>query len=126
MGLISYVSCPVVVRGAQLVTDIGGTRRDDKTHSDVDDISALGGTFCDTQVVVPVRGHHDSIHRLVEGDLYIGRGSPKRSQYCNNYEVAVCGRALGNWTFRRIFQPRPTDVRLPPEAVGQNVCEPLP
>ena len=43
------------------------------------DLSALGESFGHTPLVVPVRGHSDSIKRLLRGDVYIGRGSRQRS-----------------------------------------------
>ena len=46
--------------------------------------------------VVPVRGHPDSIARLMAGDQYIGRGcrqrSLERSQFCNPNKVCEYGR----------------------------------
>ena len=42
---------------------------------DDNDTSALGESFEATPMVVPVRGHLDSIKRLLKGDRYIGRGS---------------------------------------------------
>ena len=46
--------------------------------------------------VVPVRGHLDSIARLMSGDQYIGRGSRQRklekSQFSNPYKVSEYGR----------------------------------
>ena len=38
------------------------------------DLSALGENFEHTPLVVLVRGHLDSIKRLLRGDVYIGRG----------------------------------------------------
>ena len=43
--------------------------------TDFHDTSALGEGFDATPMVVPVRGHLDSIKRLLMGDRYIGRGS---------------------------------------------------
>ena len=43
------------------------------------DLSALGECFGRAPLVVPVRGHLDSIKRLLRGDVYIGRGSRQRS-----------------------------------------------
>ena len=39
------------------------------------DVSALGESFGQTPLVVPVKGQLDSIKRLLKGDVYIGRGS---------------------------------------------------
>ena len=39
------------------------------------DVSALGESFAQTPLIVPIRGHLDSIKRLLKGDVYIGRGS---------------------------------------------------
>ena len=39
------------------------------------DLSPLGENFEHTPLVVPIRGHLDSIKRLLRGDVYIGRGS---------------------------------------------------
>ena len=36
------------------------------------DVSALGETLAQTPLIVPVRGHLDSIKRLLKGDVYIG------------------------------------------------------
>ena len=43
------------------------------------DLTALGESLGHTPLVVPVRGHLDSIKRLLRGDVYIGRGSRQRS-----------------------------------------------
>ena len=58
------------------------TLRNELEHTlvtDGHDTSALDEGFEATPIVVPVRGHLDSIKRLVKGDRYIGRGSRQRS-----------------------------------------------
>ena len=56
------------------------------------DTSALGESFEATLMVVPVRGHLDSMKRLLKGDRYIGRGSRQRSlvksRHCNTFKVS--------------------------------------
>ena len=51
-----------------------------------------------TPIVLPIRGHLDSIKQLMLGDLYIGRGSRqrglKKSLWCNPFKVSQHGRAL--------------------------------
>ena len=53
---------------------------------------------------VPVRGHLDSIKRLLRGDVYIGRGSRQRSlpksRFCNTFKVSQVGRSLAISSFR--------------------------
>ena len=69
------------------------------------DVSALGESFAQTPLVVPVRGHLDSIKRLLRGDVYIGRGSRQRSlpksRYCNTFKVSQVGRSLAISSFRQ-------------------------
>ena len=59
-------------------------------------LSVLGGTFSQTPLVLPVRGHLDSINRLMTGDCFFGRGSRqrslKRSIFCNTHKVSAVGR----------------------------------
>ena len=68
------------------------------------DTSALGEGFDATPMVLPVRGHLDSVRRLLQGDVYIGRGSRQRalpwSRYCNNFEVSEHGRDAAIAGFR--------------------------
>ena len=68
----------------RVVTGTGlGTLRNELDHTiavDGHDTSALEEGFEDTPMVVPVRGHLDSIKRLLKGDRYIGRGSRQRSR----------------------------------------------
>ena len=68
------------------------------------DVSALGESFGQTPLVVPVRGHMDSIKRLLRGDVYIGRGSRQRSlpksRYCNTF--TKCHR-LADRSRSRVF-----------------------
>ena len=44
-------------------------------------------------MVVPVRGHLDTVRRLLRGDFYVGLGCKQRdlqrSLYANDYKVAV-------------------------------------
>ena len=42
------------------------------TSTGTQEVSALGESFDKTPLVVPVRGHLDSIKRLLKGDIYIG------------------------------------------------------
>ena len=59
-------------------------------------LSVLGGTFSQTPLVLPVRGHLDAINRLMTGDFYVGKGSRqralKRSMFCNTHKVSAVGR----------------------------------
>ena len=78
-----------------------GTTHED---SDANDRSVLGESFAATPLVLPVRGHLDSIKRPLKGDLYIGRGSRQRSlgksRYCNTYKVSQYGRPMAISKFR--------------------------
>ena len=69
----------------------------DVSETKSEELSALGESFDVTPMVLPVRGHLDSIKRLLKGDLYIGRGSKQRclakSRCCNTFEVSQHGRA---------------------------------
>ena len=69
------------------------------------DVSALGEGFHQTPLIVPVRGHLDSIKRLLKGDVYIGRGSRQRSllksRYCNTFKVSQVGRTVAISSFRQ-------------------------
>ena len=51
-----------------------------------------------TRIVLPIRGHLDSIKQLKPGDIYVGRGSRqrnlKKSPRCNPFKVSEHGRAL--------------------------------
>ena len=61
--------------GAGMAVRLGTTRED----SDANDRSVLGESYAARPLVLSVRGHLDSIKRLLKGDLYIGRGSRQRS-----------------------------------------------
>ena len=78
-----------------------GTDRDD---SDANIRSVLGESFASTPLVLPVRGHLDSIKRSLKGDLYIGRGSRQRSlgksKCCNTCKVSQYGRSMAISRFR--------------------------
>ena len=71
---------------------------------DDNDTSALGESFEVTPMVVPIRGHWDSIKRLLKGDRYIGRGSRQRSlgksRYCKTFKVSQYGRSIAISSFR--------------------------
>ena len=75
------------------------------------DLSALGESFGHTPLVVPVRGHLDSIKRLLRGDVYIGRGSRQRSlpksRYCNTFKVSQVGRSVAISSFREALRADP-------------------
>ena len=77
------------------------------TTAGTQDLSALGESFGQTPLVVPIRGHLDSIKRLLRGDVYIGRGSRQRSlpksRYCNTFKVSQVGRSLAISSFRQAF-----------------------
>ena len=70
----------------------------------VDDVSALGEKYIVTPMVLPTRGHLDSVKKFMRGDLYTGRGSRQRnlgrSRYCNNFKVAEVGRDRAIQEFR--------------------------
>ena len=72
-----------------------------------EETSALGGDYCSTPLVLPTRGHLDSVKRLLKGDVYIGRGSRqrslKKSRFCNNYNVSVHGRDVAIARFREML-----------------------
>ena len=72
--------------------------------TDGHDTSALGEGFEVTPMVLPVRGHLDSIKRFLKGDRYIGRGSRQRSlgksRYCNTFKVSQYGRSVAISGFR--------------------------
>ena len=61
-----------------------------------DVLSALGGSFASTPMIVPIRGNLEQVRRFMVGDLYIGRGSKQnglsRSPWSNSFKVAVHGR----------------------------------
>ena len=81
------------------------------TTTGTQDLSALGESFGHTPLVVPIRGHLDSIKRLLRGDLYIGRGSRQRSlpksRYCNTFKVSQVGRSLAILSFREALLADP-------------------
>ena len=58
--------------------------------------SVLGGSVQETPLVVPVRGHLDSVKRFMKEDYHIGRGCRQRSLSCslfaNPFKVAKYGR----------------------------------
>ena len=58
--------------------------------------SVLGEVYSETPVVLPIRGHLDSIARMMIGDCFFDRGSRQRSLsqslFCNDFKVAVFGR----------------------------------
>ena len=64
-------------------------------------------------MVLPIRGHLDSIKRSLVGDYYIGRGSRQRSLgknlLCNDYKVAVYG---GTEAIRQFQSKLDTDQEL--------------
>ena len=70
----------------------------------VDDVSALGEMYIVTPMVIPTRGHLDSVKKFMRGDLYIGRGSRQRNlgrcRYCNNFKVDEVGRDRAIQEFR--------------------------
>ena len=55
--------------------------------------SVLGERFLDTPMVLPIRGHLDSIGRMMLGDYYIGRGCRQhglsQSLFCIDFKVSV-------------------------------------
>ena len=73
------------------------------------DVSALGESFDQTPLVVPIGGHLDSIKRLLKGDVYIGRGSRQRSlpksRYCNTFKVSQVGRSVAIRVFGKRCSP---------------------
>ena len=81
------------------------------TSTGTQDVSALGESFDKTPLVVPVRGHLDSIKRLLRGDIYIGRGSRQRSllksRYCNTFKVSQVGRSVAISSFRQALLADP-------------------
>ena len=66
--------------------------------------SILGGTFRQTPKALPIRGHIDTINRMMTGDYYIGRGSRqrslKRSIFCDTRKVSSVGRERAIELFR--------------------------
>ena len=58
--------------------------------------SVLGEVYSETPVVLPIRGHLDSIARMMIGDCFFDRSSRQRSLsqslFCNDFKVAVFGR----------------------------------
>ena len=96
-----------ILGGTQPVTGISG----DVHSTGTQDVSALGESFDQTPLVVPVRGHLDSIKRLLKGDVYIGRGSRQRSlhksRYCNTFKVSQVGRSVAISSFRQALLADP-------------------
>ena len=80
-----------------------------------------------TPIVLPVRGHLDSIKQLMLGDLYIGRGPRqrglKKSLWCNPFKVSACPRSI------EVCAPsadRPRLERRTVAVVGRTSGVPLP
>ena len=75
------------------------------------DFSALCQSFGQTPLVVSIRGHLDSVKRLLRGDVKIGRGSRQRSlpksRYCNTFKVSQVGRSLAISSFREALRADP-------------------
>ena len=94
-----------------LVTAPGTGISGDVLSTGTQDVSALGESFDQTPLVVPVRGHLDSIKRLLKGDVYIGRGSRQRSllksRYCNTFKVSQVGRSVAISSFRQALLADP-------------------
>ena len=94
-----------------LVRVLQGTCGLSATTTGTQDLSALGESFGQTPLVVPIRGHLDSIKRLLRGDVYIGRGSRQRSlpksRYCNTFKVSQVGRSLAITSFRQALLAGP-------------------
>ena len=59
-------------------------------------ISITGLAIEDTPMIVHVRGHLDSVKRLMTGDVYIGKGSKQRgmwqTEWRNPHKVAIFDR----------------------------------
>ena len=89
------------------------------------DLSALGESFGHTPLVVPVRGHLDSIKRLLRGDVYIGRGSRQRSlpksRYCNTFKVSQVGRSIAISSFREALRADPVLLNSLWTLIGNEV-----
>ena len=70
------------------------------------------GTFSQTPLVLPIRGHLDAINRLMTGDFEIGRGSRQRSLkriiYCNTHKVSAVGRDRAIEMFKEDLSAGPT------------------
>ena len=81
------------------------------TTTGTQDLSALGESFGQTPLVVPIRGHLDSIKRLLRRDVYIGRGSRQRSlpksRYCNTFKVSQVGLSVAISSFREALRADP-------------------
>ena len=94
-----------------VVTALGTGISGDEHTAGTQDVSALGESFDQTPLVVPVRGHLDSIKRLLKGDVYIGRGSKQRSlpksRHCNTFKVSQVGRAVAISSFRQALLADP-------------------
>ena len=77
--------------------------------------------------VIPVRGHLDSIARLMAGDQYIGRGCRQRkleqSQFCNPYKVGEYGRENAIELFEQYLDRTPELVHQVLQITGRRlVC----
>ena len=72
--------------------------------------------------VVPVRGHLDSIARLMSGDQYIGRGSRQRklekSHFSNPYKVSEYGRENAIRLFEQFLDCKFRELH--PDAFDRN------
>ena len=67
------------------------------------DVSALGESFAQTPLIVPIRGHLDSIKRLLKGDVY----TLPKSRYCNTFKVSQVGRSIAISSFRQALLADP-------------------
>ena len=92
-------------------------------------LSALGESFGHTPLVVPVRGHLDSIKRLLRGDVFLGRGSRQRSlsksRYCNTFKVSQVGRSLAISSFREALLADPVLLNSLWDFIWYEVSLPL-
>ena len=87
--------------GTLRTEDVGSSPQENQ------DLSVLGEDFKSTRLVIPIRAHLDSVERLLNGDVYIGRGSRQRalpkSRYCNNFKVSKVGPDAAIAGFRDAF-----------------------
>ena len=83
-------------------TGIVGDVRLCTTTTGTQDLSALGESFAQTPLVVPIRGHLDSIKTLLRGDVYIGRGSRQRS--LAKRPLLQHLQSLTGWSIARDFE----------------------
>ena len=112
-----------------LVTAPGTGIAGDVHSTGTQDVSALGESFDQTPLVVPVRGHLDSIKRLLKGDVYIGRGSRQRSllksRYCNTFKVSQVGRSVAISSFREALRADPALLQLTLDFIWNEASLPL-